>query len=80
MTARLRLLVCSDGLTKELADAEIRGHLLRADDAATAVRDLVVHALENGGRDNVTAVVVDVLRIDPAADASEAPRRRGLRR
>ncbi|RII84977.1 serine/threonine-protein phosphatase, partial [Clavibacter michiganensis subsp. insidiosus] len=75
VTARLRLLVCSDGLTKELADAEIRGHLLRADDAATAVRDLVVHALESGGRDNVTAVVVDVLRIDPAADAPEPPRR-----
>ncbi|CCE75098.1 PP2C family protein-serine/threonine phosphatase [Clavibacter nebraskensis] len=80
VTARLRLLVCSDGLTKELADAEIRGHLLRADDAATAVRDLVVHALENGGRDNVTAVVVDVLRIDPAADTPEPARRRGLRR
>jgi serine/threonine protein phosphatase PrpC len=79
VTARLRLLVCSDGLTKELADAEIREHLLHADDAATAVRALVEHALDNGGRDNVTAVVVDVLRIDPPADAA-APRRRGPRR
>ena len=75
-----RYIVCSDGLTKELADAEIRGHLLRADDAATAVRDLVVHALENGGRDNVTAVVVDVLGIEPASEAPAPARRRGLRR
>jgi len=80
VTARLRLLVCSDGLTKELPDADIRGHLLHADDAATAVQRLVRGALANGGRDNVTAVVVDVLRIDPPSDAPDAPRRRGLRR
>jgi serine/threonine protein phosphatase PrpC len=84
VTVRLRLLVCSDGLTKELSDADIRGHLLRADDAASAVRDLVEDAVAAGGRDNVTAVVVDVLRIDPPADPPAAvprpARRRGLRR
>jgi serine/threonine protein phosphatase PrpC len=50
------------------------------DDAGTAVRALVAHALENGGRDNVTAVVVDVLRIDPPAEAPAPARRRGFRR
>jgi PPM family protein phosphatase len=48
------LLICSDGLTKELPDAEI-ARLLAADaDAA----DLVAAAIEAGGRDNVSAVLV----------------------
>jgi protein phosphatase len=57
----MRLLICSDGLTKELTAYGIRHYLMsnhRAEDAANA---LVEAALENGGRDNVTAVVVDVL-------------------
>ncbi|MES2093967.1 MAG: protein phosphatase 2C domain-containing protein [Actinomycetota bacterium] len=57
----LRLLVCSDGLTKELDADDIRSMLaagLPADQTALA---LVQAALEGGGRDNITTIVIDVL-------------------
>jgi protein phosphatase len=59
--AGLRLLICSDGLTKELGDDRIRLHLaagMPADETAAALVDA---ALAAGGRDNVTVAVVDVL-------------------
>lgn len=55
-----RLLVCSDGLTKEISDEEIRIILGEEPTAATAARRLVDAALLSGGRDNVTVIVVDV--------------------
>jgi len=65
----LRLLVCSDGLTKELSGdriAEVLGGVEGAEQAATA---LVEAAVEAGGRDNVTALVVDVRGVEtPDAD------------
>ncbi|WP_295391101.1 protein phosphatase 2C domain-containing protein [uncultured Thiodictyon sp.] len=52
-----RYLLCSDGLDKELTDAQIAAVL--ADGApAQAAQSLVDHACQAGGRDNVTAVVV----------------------
>lgn len=59
--AGLRLLICSDGLTKEVGRAELHLHLSRGLDAEGTVAALVRSALGAGGRDNVTAVVVDVL-------------------
>jgi type VI secretion system protein ImpM len=50
-------LLCSDGLTKEVAHAEMREILGRAPDPAAACDALVQAALANGGRDNVTVVV-----------------------
>ena len=47
-------MLCSDGVFKELAEAEIAGHLAGGMDAA----GLVARAVEAGGRDNVTVVVV----------------------
>ena len=55
-----RFLLCSDGLTKELSASAIAEILGRAD-PATAARELVRAACEAGGRDNVTALVVDIL-------------------
>lgn len=52
---RQRFLVCSDGLTRELADDRIT-RVLEAPDAARA---LVRAAVRSGGGDNVTAIVVD---------------------
>lgn len=63
-----RILVCSDGLTKELTAYGIRHFLMSNPLAADAVAALVTAALENGGRDNVTAIVLDVLSIDGPAD------------
>ncbi|MFJ4037827.1 PP2C family protein-serine/threonine phosphatase [Microbacterium sp. NPDC090007] len=57
-----RFVICSDGLTKELTDFGIR-HFLEANaDPAAAVESMLGAALENGGRDNITIVVLDVSR------------------
>ena len=55
-----RLLICSDGLTDELTDAQIQTILITVTDAQDAAEALVVAALDSGGRDNVSVVVVDV--------------------
>jgi protein phosphatase len=64
-----RVLVCSDGLSGELADDEISA-ILRAEHApqAAAAR-LVEEARLRGGRDNITAVVVDALAVRSHAGA-----------
>lgn len=51
------LLLCTDGLTRHVADHEIRDHLLGLRSAEQACRDLVRLALERGGEDNVTVVI-----------------------
>jgi protein phosphatase len=55
-----RFLLCSDGLTGELTDEQIEAEMARRDPPADTVERLVRMAVEAGGRDNVTAVVVDV--------------------
>lgn len=57
----LRLLICSDGLTKELGRERIRLHLAARLTAAETASALVDAALAAGGRDNVTVLVVDVV-------------------
>lgn len=61
------LLLCSDGLTKELTDAGIAHFLGQAKNAKQAVKTLVAKALENAGRDNITVIAVRVQAINPAA-------------
>ncbi|HEY4153486.1 MAG TPA: protein phosphatase 2C domain-containing protein [Pseudolysinimonas sp.] len=56
-----RLLICSDGLTKEVGDERLRMHLAAGLPAAETASALVDAALAAGGRDNVTLIVVDVL-------------------
>lgn len=55
-----RLLLCSDGLTKELTDQGILHFLGSTATAQEAVEELLKAALGNSGRDNVTIVVIDV--------------------
>lgn len=63
-----RLLVCSDGLTRELTDAGLE-HLLSGAGSALETADALVEAaLENGARDNVTVIVVDVLAVSGDID------------
>ncbi|MEZ5189963.1 MAG: hypothetical protein R2717_03110 [Schumannella sp.] len=57
----LRLMICSDGLTKELDDERIRLHLTAGLTPAETAGALVDAALAAGGRDNVTVAVVDVV-------------------
>ncbi len=58
-------LLCTDGLTKHVADDEIREHLQHIQSSERTCRDLVALALERGGEDNVT-VVIGRLRRRPA--------------
>jgi protein phosphatase len=55
-----RFLVCSDGLTNELSDAEIATLLQESEDPQGAAGQLVEQAVLAGGRDNVTVIVVQL--------------------
>lgn len=69
---RDRILVCSDGLSKELTSTQLAGVLAEEASAQGAAVRLVHEALIHGGRDNITAVVVDALRTDEADDDDTA--------
>ncbi len=71
-----RILLCSDGLTNEVDDDRIGEILGTEPDPSDAARNLVKAAVDHGGSDNVTCVVIDVagpgaLTADPASDAEE---------
>jgi len=55
-----RMLICSDGLTSEVDDGKISVVLRTAVDPREAVDELIEAALENGGRDNVSIIVVGI--------------------
>ena len=75
MRTGLRLLVCSDGLTKEVSDDRIRLHLAAALSAVETAGALIDAALAAGGRDNVTTIVIDVLDAPETAEPGDtAPR------
>jgi PPM family protein phosphatase len=57
----MRYLMCSDGLTGEVPDELIGSILRRLANPAEAARELVRMAVERGGRDNVSVVVVDII-------------------
>ena len=56
-----RWLICSDGVSDYLPDDAIREVLHGVGDPDRAARQLVRASLEAGSRDNVTAVVADVV-------------------
>ncbi len=60
----LRLVACSDGLSKELEEERIQALVAAGSPADATARALVQSALEAGGRDNVTVVVVDVIEVE----------------
>jgi len=54
-----QLLLCSDGLTEEVRDAQIAGILANTTwSAQECVDALVAAALDNGGSDNITVVLI----------------------
>jgi protein phosphatase len=80
IVAGSRLLVCSDGLTKELTEHGIRHFLAEGTSPLDAAQQLMDAALGNGGRDNVTVVVVDVLATPESGTHREGVARRSARR
>jgi|CXWL01.1.fsa_nt_gi serine/threonine protein phosphatase PrpC len=55
-----RYLLCSDGLTQELKDGQLE-EIVRTTETAPVAQQLINAALERGGRDNITALVVEAL-------------------
>lgn len=74
-----RVLVCSDGLSNELPSDQLVAILSEEGDPQQAAIRLVREAMDSGGHDNITAIVVDALEVrasddadtDPAADDTE---------
>jgi serine/threonine protein phosphatase PrpC len=56
-----RLMLCTDGVSGMLEDTEIERILTGCEDPVSAAEEVVAAAVAAGGRDNATAVVVDVV-------------------
>ena len=53
-------LICSDGLTDMVSDERIEEILLHEKSIDEQVRKLLGEALDNGGKDNITIILVKV--------------------
>ena len=67
-----RYLLCSDGLVDEVSDIDIETCLKLNSDPQQTAEYLVAMANKNGGRDNTTVIVVDVLDNDKTANSKPA--------
>lgn len=65
-----RLILCTDGLTTHVPDEQM-AEVVRAHSPSVAAQRLVEMALEGGGSDNVTVVVVQVLALLPWEQARQ---------
>ena len=59
-----RLLLCSDGLTEEVSDKLIAAYLESNLAYEEVAENLIESAKENGGRDNITVVIVGIDDVD----------------
>lgn len=58
-----RMLICSDGLSSEVIDGRIRELLATTGDPQVAADLLIESAIDGGGRDNITVVVLDAISV-----------------
>ncbi len=56
-----KYLICSDGLT-DMVTKEVIADVLRSKSAEEAAKALLEEALKNGGKDNITLIVVEIHR------------------
>ena len=68
------VLLCSDGLNKEVDDEEI-AHILASDDCAVASDRLIDLTLERGARDNITVAVIRFEHDDTSPESDPTVRR-----
>ena len=59
LTADTKLLLCSDGLSDMVDDRQI-SEILQAHQTAEAAEVLLEAALDNGGRDNISLILIDL--------------------
>jgi serine/threonine protein phosphatase PrpC len=76
-TSGERFLICSDGLTGELQDEVIEDCLERIADPQLAAQALLQRAIDAGGSDNITVLIVDggLIDEDDPLDDDTMPRR-----
>jgi protein phosphatase len=55
------ILMCSDGLTKHVSDAEIAEYIRKMKSSEQCAKDLLALALERGGEDNITIIAARAL-------------------
>ncbi|MFC4225122.1 PP2C family protein-serine/threonine phosphatase [Lysinibacter cavernae] len=67
------LLCCSDGLTKELTDAQIAEHFAAGSNPGEVADSLLAAALMAGGHDNITVIVIVVGQIVGARATGTTP-------
>jgi protein phosphatase len=72
-----RYLLCSDGLTDVVGDEAVHDALSTVADADQAVNQLIALAIRNGGPDNITCIVADVIdssggEVAPSVEAQMA--------
>ena len=67
-----RLLLCTDGLTTMVEDAEIQEILSTSLDPNQAAEKLIQAALDGGGTDNISVVIVDVTESQAAGTSAMA--------
>lgn len=65
-----RLLLCSDGLSDMLRDEEILD-IIGGEDLDTVADELLERSLNNGGRDNVSFILIDLAQEKQAGEESE---------
>jgi len=71
-----RLLLCSDGLSGFVEDAELEAIVTLASGPEERCRKLVDAALEQGGTDNITVIVIDLeTEVGSGGDAGPAAKR-----
>lgn len=54
----VRILLCSDGLSNHIDNAEIGEIISKCENAESAINTLIDKANENGGSDNITAILI----------------------
>jgi len=67
-----RYVLCSDGLVDEVSDDDIEACLKITSDPQETAVELVAMANRNGGRDNITVIVVDVMADDKAPSSEDS--------
>ncbi len=71
-------ILCSDGLSGMMTDEEIQDIVTSSSEIRTACKKLIERANQQGGEDNITAVLIKIEAKDAPFEESETKRRKRL--